>query len=815
MSTYFSSVYTFYSASASYYDSPFASHSDYGSHEYSADFYAENNMTHPPTRESALWEPVTPNEDDVHCVLTIGVIHLLPKFHGFIGECPHKHLEDFLIICFTMKPQHFHDYHIFLREFPHSLQGHHFDQYGYNNNPGWNDPNLGWYDVNAIDLGDGKQSHMLTVPPTFPPSHALTLAPEEADKVSDLHFDFHFELDTIKKKLPKHEDQAIMSKDFEPCGPSSSSITSEHGRTRQGDSSNLREVEVNICQFDYDVDEHAFNFDYLHDEKQFLSSSYLNTFYPCTKHEYEPMLDIASKFELDSCSESISHDVCIDLTNKHPQMATKTNRRQLNLLINNPPFLDPVVEDISLLDQIWRMKQFPRSSFLNPVVEDVSLLNQKSSNALKLSSSSILLGTILDVEHQKVLMSEPFCEKIDIDCEYCHWALPFCEREGIPVKCVILGCALSGLVGLCHIGSALAGPDQFSSGGMDFVLRQWRPHLPGVVVGESYVDNPSLKGVRRSVSTKRIGSICLYTSLRNGGKSGSGAFHSLSNSCYSVGPAHDVPLTLLNSADSSEQKTPSGKTLKLVSGSCYLPHPDKEITGGEDAHFISSEEQAIGVADGVGGWADLGVNAGYYSRELMSKSVEAIQEEPKGSIDPARLRSFNEYTIGYDHRYKATNWVALPPTTAVFPWFQIVCFDRFSFSIAFRCQQSSLNHILNCRLKFPTTQLPRINCSHSSFEVCSSPLISVNCNSFGLIFGQSGSGKTTLLQLLAGICKPTSGSIYIQKYGNDGSPSQTPEPLVPERVGIVFQFPESVKKRKKGNMKVQVVKSEGCGKCEG
>jgi len=27
-------------------------------------------------------------------------------------------------------------------------------------------------------------------------------------------------------------------------------------------------------------------------------------------------------------------------------------------------------------------------------------------------------------------------------------------------------------------------------------------------------------------------------------------------------------------------------------------------------------------------------------------------------------------------------------------------------------------------------------------------LISVNCNSFGLIFGQSGSGKTTLLQVI-------------------------------------------------------------------
>ncbi|WCJ40165.1 Energy-coupling factor transporter ATP-binding protein EcfA2 [Euphorbia peplus] len=62
--------------------------------------------------------------------------------------------------------------------------------------------------------------------------------------------------------------------------------------------------------------------------------------------------------------------------------------------------------------------------------------------------------------------------------------------------------------------------------------------------------------------------------------------------------------------------------------------------------------------------------------------------------------------------------------------------------------------------------------------------------SFGLVFGQSGSGKTTLLQLLAGLNEPTSGSICIQRYGKDGKPYQSPERLSPERVGIVFQFPE-------------------------
>lgn len=43
------------------------------------------------------------------------------------------------------------------------------------------------------------------------------------------------------------------------------------------------------------------------------------------------------------------------------------------------------------------------------------------------------------------------------------------------------------------------------------------------------------------------------------------------------------------------------------------------------------------MADGVGGWADHGIDSGQYARELMSNSVSAIQEEPKGSIDPARV----------------------------------------------------------------------------------------------------------------------------------------------------------------------------------
>ncbi|GKD74882.1 ABC transporter I family member 11, chloroplastic [Tanacetum coccineum] len=75
-------------------------------------------------------------------------------------------------------------------------------------------------------------------------------------------------------------------------------------------------------------------------------------------------------------------------------------------------------------------------------------------------------------------------------------------------------------------------------------------------------------------------------------------------------------------------------------------------------------------------------------------------------------------------------------------------------------------------------------------NICSVALTIPVCYSFGMIFGRSGSGKTTLLQLIAGLTKPTSGSIHIQRYNDDGSPNQPPVLLSPEKVGIVFQFPE-------------------------
>ena len=59
---------------------------------------------------------------DVPFELKSGLIHLLPKFHGLVGEDPHKHLKEFHIVCSTMRPQGISEEHIKLRAFPFSLQ---------------------------------------------------------------------------------------------------------------------------------------------------------------------------------------------------------------------------------------------------------------------------------------------------------------------------------------------------------------------------------------------------------------------------------------------------------------------------------------------------------------------------------------------------------------------------------------------------------------------------------------------------------------------------------------------------------------------
>jgi protein phosphatase PTC7 len=65
-----------------------------------------------------------------------------------------------------------------------------------------------------------------------------------------------------------------------------------------------------------------------------------------------------------------------------------------------------------------------------------------------------------------------------------------------------------------------------------------------------------------------------------------------------------------------------------------VPHPDKAEKGGEDACFVLREQGAFGVMDGVGGWADEGVDPSAYSNTFAEKSAAAVL---MGTTDPREV----------------------------------------------------------------------------------------------------------------------------------------------------------------------------------
>lgn len=75
----------------------------------------------------------------------------------------------------------------------------------------------------------------------------------------------------------------------------------------------------------------------------------------------------------------------------------------------------------------------------------------------------------------------------------------------------------------------------------------------------------------------------------------------------------------------------------LEAGAGMIPHPAKVDRGGEDAYFICDKGTCMGVADGVGGWAEVGVDPGLYSRELMAHAKEATSSCEPGPQAPQHL----------------------------------------------------------------------------------------------------------------------------------------------------------------------------------
>lgn len=67
-----------------------------------------------------------------------------------------------------------------------------------------------------------------------------------------------------------------------------------------------------------------------------------------------------------------------------------------------------------------------------------------------------------------------------------------------------------------------------------------------------------------------------------------------------------------------------------------IPHPEKVAKGGEDAYFTN--KSFLAVADGVGGWIELGIDPGLYSKELCLHMKNVVEkDETKYLPNPKQL----------------------------------------------------------------------------------------------------------------------------------------------------------------------------------
>lgn len=75
---------------------------------------------------------------------------------------------------------------------------------------------------------------------------------------------------------------------------------------------------------------------------------------------------------------------------------------------------------------------------------------------------------------------------------------------------------------------------------------------------------------------------------------------------------------------------------RISVGISSIPHPAKVAKGGEDAYFLSDDMKVIGIADGVGGWGDIGVDPALYSKSLMEGAKLCIESSPQNR-DPVEV----------------------------------------------------------------------------------------------------------------------------------------------------------------------------------
>lgn len=80
------------------------------------------------------------------------------------------------------------------------------------------------------------------------------------------------------------------------------------------------------------------------------------------------------------------------------------------------------------------------------------------------------------------------------------------------------------------------------------------------------------------------------------------------------------------------------EAVTLESGYALMPHPLKAYRGGEDVQveFSAGGHTIFGVFDGVGGWADLGVDPALYARKMGDLIRREFEKDPQKCVKQER-----------------------------------------------------------------------------------------------------------------------------------------------------------------------------------
>jgi protein phosphatase PTC7 len=100
-------------------------------------------------------------------------------------------------------------------------------------------------------------------------------------------------------------------------------------------------------------------------------------------------------------------------------------------------------------------------------------------------------------------------------------------------------------------------------------------------------------------------------------------------------PDTEEKKTLGSSKEQTKKQLP--RNYRFAHKTIIIPHDQKKFRGGEDAASTTSE--MLVVADGVGGWANKGVNPGLYSRKLTKTITSEYLKLSPAEQDTINLKS--------------------------------------------------------------------------------------------------------------------------------------------------------------------------------